>query len=323
MKKVGLTVFAIVTVCGTSFLIDKNPYSNWSIENNSPDKSTISWTKFEWTSGEMAGKHFDKLTMNIPCKLSGLSNNFTFQLDLGADLTGVYENSISSLFTQNPALEHKIKRLKSGVQFWNSNKYVEDLSIVFGNYIATNKVAYVYKNFGEKVEIQNLNDTIHLGTIGADLFKDKIFIIDYPNKQFAICENIPDNYQGNLIDIELDRNGRVILPMKIQGKNYRIMFDSGSSIFALLTTAKNISNYSTSADIDTIQISSWGQMHGVTGRLIKDTFELAGQKFSNVKIYAYHIGLAIDDETDGITGNSLFWDKTIMIDFKNKKFAVK
>ena len=323
MKIFGLTIFAVVTVCGTSFLTDKTSYSNWRIENNSQDKSNISWTKFEWTNGELAGKKFDKLSMNIPCKLSGLSNNFTFQFDLGANLTGVYENTISSLYTQKSELEHKIKRLKSGLLFWNSNKYFEDLSIIFGNYIATNKAAYVYKNFGEKIEIQYLKGTIHLGTIGADFFKDKTLIIDYPNKQFAICENIPKNYQDNLIDIELDRNGRVILPMKIHSKNYRIMFDNGSSIFPLITNAKNISNYSTSADIDTIQISSWGQTHGVTGKLIKDTFELAGQKFSNIKVYANHSGLGIDNETDGMTGNALFWDKTIIIDFKNKKFGVK
>ena len=321
MKILGLTVFAIVTVCGTSFLTDKTSYSNWRIENNSQDKSNISWTKFEWTDGELAGKKFDKLSMNIPCKIIGLSNNFTFQFDLGADLTGVYENTFSSLYTQNPELENKIKKLKSSLQFWNSNKYFENLSINFGSYTATNKTSFVYKNYGEK--IQNLKDTIHLGTIGADFFKEKILIIDYPNKQFAICENIPKNFQDNLIDIELDRKGRVILPMKIHSKHYRIMFDNGSSIFPIITNAKNISNYSTSADIDTIQISSWGQTHGVTGKLIKDTFELAGQKFSNVKVYANHSGLGIDNETDGMTGNALFWDKTIIIDFKNKKFGVK
>ena len=162
-----------------------------------------------------------------------------------------------------------------------------------------------------------------MGTIGADLFQEKILIIDYPNQQFAICENLPQNYKDNLIDIELDISGKVILPMKMKNKNYRITFDNGSSIFPLITMVKNISNFSTSADIDTIQISSWGQFHVVTGKLIKDTFELAGQKFSNVKVYANHSGLGIDPNTDGVTGNALFWNKTIVIDFKNKKFGVQ
>jgi hypothetical protein len=323
IKILGLTVFAIIAVYGISFLTDKTSYSNWTIENISKDTSTISWSKFEWTNGELAGKKFDKLSMNIPCKIDGIANNCTFQFDLGSGLTGVYENTFNSLYTINPKLEYKIRRLKSGLQFWNSNKYFESLNITFGNYIATNKVAYVYRDFGEKIESQNPNDTIHLGTIGADLFKDRFLIIDYPKKQFAICEKVPTNYQDFLIDIELSNNGSVILPLKINNKKYRINFDNGSSIFPLITLAKNITNYSTSADIDTIQIPSWGQIYSVTGKLIKDTFELAGQKYCNVKVYANHSGFGIDKTTDGMTGNALFWDRTIIIDFKNKKFGVK
>ncbi|MBM4317940.1 MAG: hypothetical protein FJ116_10730 [Deltaproteobacteria bacterium] len=61
----------------------------------------------------------------------------------------------------------------------------------------------------------------------------------------------------------------------------------------------------------------------MTSKIIKDTFELAGQKFHNVLVYANHSGLGIDNEVDGMAGNALFWDKTIIIDFKNKKFGVK
>jgi hypothetical protein len=318
-----LLILFIVLVCGTSFLTDKTSYSNWEIENHALNESNISWAKFEWISEESNGTMLHKYAMNIPCKLPGFSNNFTFQFDLGASHTGVYENTFNSLSTQGVKEKTKIKRLKSSLQFWNNNKYFENLSISFGSYIAKNKAAFVYKNYGEKIEIKNLKDTIHLGSIGADFFKDKILIIDYPNTQFAICDNIPKNYQENLIHIELDRNGMLILPMKIHNKNYRIMFDNGSSIFPLMTNAKSICNYSTSPDIDTIQISSWGKIHCVTGKLIKDTFELAGQKFSNVKVYADHRGVGVSGETDGLTGNALFWDKTIIIDFKNKRFGVK
>jgi hypothetical protein len=316
IKILGLSVFTILIVCGTFLLTKTTSYSNWRIENNSYDKSTISWTKFEWTNEELGGKWFDKTSMNIPCRMDGINNPLLFQFDLGADLTGVYENTFTSVNNQNPILKNKIKKL------WDIKKYFENLNIIFGSYVAINKAAYVYKNFGEKKEIQNLKDTVLLGTIGADIFKNKTLIIDYPNNQFAICENTPKIYQDNLIDIELDRFGRVILPMKIHGNSFRIIFDNGSSIFPIITNAKNISKYSTSVDIDTIQISSWGQTHGVTGKLIKDTFELAGQRFSNVKVYANHSGFGIDNETDGMTGNALFWDKTLIIDFKNKKFGV-
>lgn len=320
MKILGLTIFAIITFCGISFLNDKSSFSNWEIRNTS---QAISWAKFEWTNEELGGKHFEKTAMFIPCKIDGIANPVTFQFDLGSDLTGVYENTCRSFYKQTPELEQKIKRFKSVFKFWNNKKCFKNLSIQFGNYSASNKNAFVFEDYGDKVEIKNAKDTIHIGTIGADIFKNRILIIDYPNKQFAICEKVPEIYNPKFVDIELDRRGRIILPMTMNNKNYRIMFDNGSSIFPIITDAKNISAFSTSADIDTIQVSSWGQQHSVTGKIIKDNFELAGQKFSNVKVYANHKGIGIDNNTDGMTGNALFWDKTIIIDFKNKKFGVQ
>lgn len=323
MKIFGLTIFTVLSIFGGSYLTTSKNLP-WTLTNNSKDKISLSWAKFEWTNDTLSGRYFERTAMFIPCKIDGLTNNFTFQFDLGANSTGVYENTFSSFYNQNPELEHRVKfPLNSRLQFWWSWKTLENMNLHFGDYTATNKTAYVYKNHGQKIENLNQNDTIHLGTIGTDLFKDKVLIIDYPNKQFAICENIPNNYQSNLIDIEITPKGKIVLPMTIQGKKYRIMFDNGSSLFPIITLAKNISTYSTTADIDTIKISSWGKMHDVTGKIIKDTFELGGQKFSNVKVYANHTGLGIDESTDGMTGNALFWDRTIIIDFKNKKFGVK
>jgi hypothetical protein len=57
--------------------------------------------------------------------------------------------------------------------------------------------------------------------------------------------------------------------------------------------------------------------------MITDTFAIAGIKFSNVKVYENHTGLGINKKTDGMIGNALFWNNTIIIDFKNKKFGVQ
>ena len=317
-------LLVIMALFGFTYLVDNAKPMAWEITNTS-NKNGISWARFEWTNGVISGKPFKRTSISIPCKIKELPNVFTFQFDLGARYTGIYENSFSSFYATNPSIKQINKRMKSPIQFWNKGKIYENLSIYFGDYKAYNSLSYVYGNFGEKIEInsKNVNDTIHLGTIGADLFYDKVLIIDYPNERFAICEQVPDVYKNNLIDIKITNKGYIILPMKIRNNLYEILFDTGSSIFPIITKAKNINNYSTLPDTDTIKISSWGKMHDVTGRIIKDTFELAGQKFTNVKVYANHSGLGIDNQTDGMTGNALFWDKTVIIDFKNKKFGVK
>lgn len=309
-------------VCGISVLTDKSGYGEWEITTNSHDTSKIEWAPFEWVSDSLGGKYVEKTAMDIPCTIEGLPYVFTFQFDLGADMTGVYENTVGSLAEVNAAVKEKLKRLKSPLEFWNSRKYIDHIRLHFGGYTARNSTGFVYPKYGERIEKPDAGDTIHIGTIGSDFFKNTVLLIDYPNARFAICDHVPNEYNHDLINVEFDPDGRVILPMTLRGKSLRIMFDNGSSIFPLITQAKNISTFSTSPDLDTITISSWGTSHAVTGKMMNDTFELAGLRCSNVKVYANHSGLGIDKHTDATAGNYLFLNKTVVIDYKNKKFGV-
>ena len=293
---------------------DYKQYSNWELSNIST--SNISWTKFKWVNGTMGSKFHERIGISIPCKIDGLQNTVTFQFDTGSDLTGVYENTFSSFYAANPELKNKIKPLNS------SYKYYENLSLIFDSFTALNKSGYVYKDYGNFQSV-NTNDTIKTGTIAPDILQNTVLLIDYPKKQFGICNSVPIDYATNLIDISLDKYGRVILPLKLGDKSFKILFDTGSSLFPIITDANKISLFSTSPDVDVIQTSSWGQIHNVTGKMITDTFILAGETYSNVKAYASTRNLGTGENYDGITGNALFWDRTVVIDFKNKKFGVK
>jgi hypothetical protein len=163
---------------------------------------------------------------------------------------------------------------------------------------------------------------IQMGTIGSDIFVGKVLIIDYPNQRFAICNSVPPAYQTQFEDITLNEDNKVIMPMRIHGSRYQITFDNGSSIFPLVTLARNSWKFSTGPDIDTMEITSWGLSHKVTGKMVTDTFELARRKFCNVKIYSNHSVLGIDHNTDAMTGNALFWDNIVIIDYKRKKIGI-
>ena len=82
-------LYPLFSLLLNSFTSDTSSFSNWEIKNNSSDKTLISWAKFEWTNDTLSGKYFERTSMNIPCKVQGLPNTFTFQFDLGADLTGI------------------------------------------------------------------------------------------------------------------------------------------------------------------------------------------------------------------------------------------
>lgn len=326
MKK-ALLIFSfilltIIIICGISWLTDKRTYASWEV-NSKHNNPGIAWAPFEWGGSTLNGKYYDKAFMNIPCRVKGIGNACSFQFDLGATLTGVYENTFSGLHASDASLKQRIKRLRSPLQFWNRNKYFDDLELQFGDYMAVNKTAFVYKNYGGQPGNIQPSDTVHLGTVGSDLFRNKILLIDYPNRRFAICDTMPAGYSNGLVNIELDNYGRVILPMKIHDSVYRVLFDNGSSIFPIITAAKNISKFSIAPDSDSITISSWGNKHTVTGKMITDSFELAGLHYANVKVYANHSGYGIDNNTDGMAGNALFWNRIMVIDFRNKKFGLQ
>jgi hypothetical protein len=329
MKKIfkilAVLLLIVVAICGYSFLTDKTYYTKWEISRDKSDTSQISWAKFEWTNDTLFGKYYQKSLMLIPCKVEGLPYNFTFQFDLGCELTGVYENSINAIYKKHPAIQNKISRLRSPLQFWFNKKTFNNLNLQFGQYKATNKFSYIFSNFGDKLNLdeQNLNDTHNLGTIGVDIFQNKVLIIDYPNQQFAICNNVPEFYQQSLTDIELDEVGRVLLPMQLKDKKYKILFDNGHSLFPLLVTDDKTNNFSTLPASDTIKGYAWGKAFTFIGRPLNDSFVITNQTFYKTTVYADYRKDYRTNKYDAITGNILFLDKTIIIDLKNKKFGVQ
>lgn len=279
-------------------------YGKWEIKT--AKGQPIPWAAFNWTSDSQGNRFFERSAMMIPAKVEGLPYTFLFQFDMGSNLTMLYGENVKVLQARYPAVNFKSPVIR------------------FGAFSAVTQNCYIQHNYGDSLALTGTDSTgfLPLGTIGADMFQNKVLIIDYPNERFAICDSVPAGFDVAMTDITLDKYGRAILPMVLKNKRYRVLFDNGSSLFQLIASAKNIARFSQEKDADTIRISSWGKKHDVTARPLKDSFMLAGQHFYNIMVYADHRDDAGDASFDAITGNALFWDKTVIIDFKNKKFGV-
>ncbi|HEX8331619.1 MAG TPA: hypothetical protein VF622_03305, partial [Segetibacter sp.] len=229
-----------------------------------------------------------------------------------------------SIFQKHPEFD-RIGKLKSSLQFWNSHTAFKNLTLDFGAIRATTRNCFIKSKYGEKVSLNNLTDStlIPIGTIGPDIFQNKVLIIDYPNERFTICDTVPHDYKTGMTDIELDEAGRVLLTTSVNGKDYKIMFDNGASLFPLIVPVRNINDFSKAPGIDTIVTSSFGTVHRVIGRPIKDSIQIGGRFYSNFLVYADYRNEDQNEENIVATGNALFWHKSVIIDFKNKKFGVK
>ncbi|SFQ78858.1 hypothetical protein [Hymenobacter arizonensis] len=297
----------------------------WNIQPARPTHSALSWAPFTWAGMSMGGRYFEKAAMLIPAKVDGLPYDFVFQFDLGATVTLLNGNTLTGIVAKHPAFNRTTTHINHLFKFWQPTTAFEDLSLTFGATNATTRSCYVMRKYGEKVSSKGLNAglPINLGSIGADLFQNRILVIDYPNRRFAICDTLPASLHTTFTKIALLKDGRVILPLQLANKSYKVMFDNGCSVFSLITGADKVNNFSTAAPTDTLSIRSWGITHDVIGRPVKEAFELVGQRFSDVTVYADFRPSEKDTDYDAITGNALFWDKTIIIDFKKKEFGVK
>lgn len=281
----------------------------WTIKSTPKDVSGIPWARFYWIGAKLGGKQFDKSAMMIPVQVQGSPYYFNFQFDMGADVTMIYGKNAESINKKHPEIELK------------------DPTFIFGDFTAKcSSPVFLRENYGSNVRkfeaIPNAKGE-NIGTIGADMFRNKVVIIDYPKERFSILDEIPAIYAtATMTDFTLERNGRILLPMQLRGQNYKIMFDNGSSIFQLITSTANIDKFSKAGVTETMKIPAWGKMHKVMGRPLKDEFTLAGQTYSDILVYESPIEGTSSEEYDAITGNALFFDKVVIFDLRNKKIGV-
>jgi hypothetical protein len=105
------------------------------------------------------------------------------------------------------------------------------------------------------------------------------------------------------------------------------MFDTGSSLFALITTTEKANEISSKPITDSLKISSWGEYYMVYGQTIKSKI-MFGQKQLNKAVVYFdnrqnNSNFYKEEEIWGITGNAYFLNNVVIIDYKNKRFGVK
>ncbi len=289
----------------------------------------IQWIPFNWVGDSISGKYFDKLAITIPVTLDNIPNKMNMQFDLGAIETMIYGNSIKYYLTKYSELNNKIDTtLKFRVQSQTNYKF-KGVDLKLGNVSFGSRNIGHFKNFGDDIPNDSINTLTEksIGTIGPDLFENKILIIDYPNKRLAVTMDLPKQFSKvNFRQFEV-KDGRIKIPITMNEKDENVMFDTGSSLFALITTAEKANQISTKPITDSLKISSWGEYYMVYGQSIKSKIQYGKKQLNKAIVYFDN---RKDNETFyknediwGITGNAYFLNNIVIIDYKNKRFGVK
>lgn len=287
------------------------------------------WIPFTWMGDSIGDRYFEMLAMVVPVTIDKLPYKFQMQFDLGATTTVVYGNTIKPYLVKHPQLNSKIDTSLVFIIEGKRNFMFKNIDLELGNKKFEKINLGYFANFGSSIHPDSIktNTVKHIGTIAPDLFKNKILIIDYPNKRLCIIEKLPIEYKDvSFVDFE-ENDGRIFLPFKINGQQESLLFDTGSSIFTLLTTEKRASSITEQAISDSLKVSSWGEHITVYGKRVIAPIKLGNKKLEDSTVFydkeKMMDGFFEQENIWGITGNSFFLKNIIIIDYKNKKFGVK
>lgn len=283
-------------------------------------KQSLEWIPFSWEGDTISGKYVEKAYIFIPVKIEGLPYDFTMQFDLGTYQSVFYEHPLEPYLKEYPSLMNNL----------DSTGMFRNLSLQMGM-VDFDSINIGYKkDFGDQIPEDSLHSKTpkHIGTIASDMFLDKILIIDYKSNYLAISDFMPTEYDDLPAEKFELTDGIMLLPFCINGKDYKLMFDTGSSPFQLVTTKERALDISGSVIVDSLSGPLWwGKEITFYGFEVSKPIEFAGKVLGDSRVHYDKEGLwnEIYDSFNvwGITGNAYFFNNTIIIDYKNKLFRIK
>ena len=223
------------------------------------------WIDFYWKSSKMGGVNYKKAAIFVDFSLEDENCNFSSQLDTGST-TFFKDSIINSYLKYHPQLNSEIDSINiRSVLNGNKVKYaLRNISLNFSDTLLKAKKINFYPKARKSYDsLFFKKNKAHLGTLGIDLFRDKTLIIDYPKERFTLLNQIPAKYvKDKIIELELDQLGRVYFPIYLTKEKYLIMYDTGSSIFPLITHNEKFwkSLLKENSKIDSLKVNSFGKL---------------------------------------------------------------
>jgi hypothetical protein len=309
------TFFSVMLI--TSFLGCKTPkpiYTKYLIE-------PINWIELKWIENEINGKQYKKAGISIDFDIKRFKQRLSLQFDTGSQQSFVSAEAFDYLVDKYPELASKIDTLE--YDEINSDIVLKGLVV---NTSEQEFLLNIYKGESEGSESKTSNNIIR-GTLGADFCADKIVIINYPDERIAFESKIPDDWYNTLIDCE-STFGKLNIPIEVKNKKNFVLFDTGASFFELVTTPEGYRLFFENMDFaEEIEVPSFGTILKFKGKRTTDNIMVAGKEIKMPYVYYSEnpdvIHFIKESELFGVTGNALFLNDVVIIDFANQKFGLR
>ncbi|UOQ72943.1 hypothetical protein [Hymenobacter cellulosilyticus] len=256
----------------------------------------------------------------VPVQLPGCPLTCYLQFDTGAPSSMLYAHSVAALRAAYPATESTLSEDNGGIS---------DFSFQLGP--ATVAAAHIrLLQYGDEELPTNSAEPFIIGTLGADVLENRVLVLDYQQRQFYLLAQLPAALAREAVFTPLRfPRRRVLLSTALLGQQQELLFDSGSSAYALITSKKRWKAWARAkGNVEISTVNSWG--HALTAytaptqaclQLEHIALPLCSVTYiQGVKWWQYALMRA--SGMGGMLGNKPFRQHTIILDAAGGRFGL-
>lgn len=277
-------------------------------------------TRFMWRADTTGAHITPHAVLLVPVTLPRCSRTCYLQFDTGAPYSLLYSHALTALQARcpaaGPALKFQVATLEN-FQFAIGQGQVMARSIRI-------------REMGTRTLPADSTVPFVIGTLGTDVLDGRVLVIDYARQRFELRADVPDSLARRATFAPLSfEQRRVLLSAGLQGADKQLLFDSGSSAFALLTSQASWQELARPDAPDQVTpVNSWGKtlmahtvptaarlQIGVTALPLRTVTYIDGTTFMQRTLMRFS-GMG------GMLGNEVFSRHTLILDVKGGRFGV-
>ena len=288
----------------------------------SPAADEVRWSAFRWEGATLGGREYEHVAILVPIESPQLGGRYWLQLDTGAE---------SDLWIYRAPLAQLLAR---GGAAYDSARGVR-IDGAIGEYPLRQAPVQVLRYAGDTIDA---GDAIpKIGTLGLQFLESRVLLLDLPGARFALLDSaqaLPAWAAGaSWVPIE-HRDGKMFIPLRVGGQEYRgFFYDSGASLFALSTTPELwrelTGRNGTEPGNTVLRVPSFGQQIVMRGAPVPGPVSVGDAALQGpLAFYVAEGPPRLDFHTwgfpvDGLVGNALFADRyVVIVDLPRRRFGL-
>lgn len=275
---------------------------------------------FQWQSARFGDRTEPHAALIVPVLVEGASKTLYMQFDLGAPSTVLMQDKLESLAARLPTITAGADGSVARFVFSMGQVQAEATNVRVVQGVSTGGITW---DDPDRIDI--------IGTIGADLLRGRVLVIDYSRNRIFVGDAAPEGLAAadQTMPFVFTPRGVILTGMVIDGEAKNIMLDTGSSAFSLLTSQDDWLVKTDGGTGETsFPVNSWGRT--LTAH-VAPTRSVA--RFGDITIPLGEV--AYIEGTDaaqanamrasgmgGMTGNKLFVGRILVLDAVRSIYAV-